>query len=241
MKARIGSVPYLNAKPLVEGLNSVKYEAPFQLAEDLRKRKLDAALVPVLEVLECPDYSVVEGVAIGSQNEVKSVFIAYEGALEKIKRIAIDPESKTSIALAKIIIERDFNLKVKWVKPEEKAEAQLMIGDKALNFRQTHPQAALLDLAQAWHIQRDLPFVFAVWAISNTFENKKKMAEQLRQAKKAGVGQLEKYGKTLAEEVYLKHNICYELGGSEKQAILRFQHELVALGLLKESLTLNWI
>lgn len=241
MKPRIGSVPYLNAKPLVEGLASIQYAVPAQLAEELRGKKLEAALVPVLEVLECPDYTVVEGVAIGSQSEVKSVFIAYQGALERIKRIAIDPESKTSIALAKIIIERDLNLKVKWVEPEEEADGRLFIGDKALDFRQAYPETSLLDLALAWYEQRNLPFVFAVWAIRRTFKDKNNLAEQLRRAKKAGVQQLEKYGKTPAEELYLKQYICYDLGDREKQAILRFQEELLLLGLLKEELMLNWI
>ena len=238
MKARIGSVPYLNAKPLTEGLNSITYEIPTRLANCLRQGELDAALVPTLEVLECPDYVVVEGVAIGSQREVKSVFLTYQGDLKNISQITTDSESKTSVALAKLIV-KELNLKVQWV--EEKAEAQLMIGDRALDFRKNNPQANVLDLGQAWHEQYKLPFVFAVWAIRQDFPNKKDLANQLRQAKEIGIKQLKKYVKTSEEEIYLRDSICYELGDREKEAILRFQQELLRMDLLKENLSLSWV
>ncbi|MBX7156785.1 MAG: menaquinone biosynthesis protein [Verrucomicrobiae bacterium] len=239
MKARVGSVPYLNAKPLTEGLDAVIYEVPSRLAECLRRGELDAALVPILEVLEWPNYEIVEGCAIGSEREVKSVFLTYP--LHEKVRIATDIESKTSVALAKIILEKDLNFKAQWVEPEEKFEAQLMIGDRALNFRKNYPQTPVLDLAQAWYQKRQLPFVFAVWAIRSEFQEKQALAERLRETKEKGVKQVEKYTASIEEEIYLKKNISYELGVLEKKAILRFQEELLSLGLIKERLALHWL
>lgn len=239
MKARIGSVPYLNAKPLTEGLESVIYDVPSRLAERLRKGELDAALVPVLEVLECPNYEMVEGVAIGSEREVKSVFLTYP--LHENVRIAKDNESKTSWALAKIIVENDLQLQVQWVDVNEASDSQLMIGDRALDFRKNHPQTPVLDLAKAWHEKRQFPFVFAVWAIRSEFPEKQALAKKIREAKEKGVKQFEKYATSPDEKIYLSQNISYELGSQEKKAILRFQEELLSLGLIKERFPLHWL
>lgn len=239
MKVRIGSVPYLNAKPLIEGLKEVVYEVPSRLAECLRKGELDAALVPVLEILEWPNYEIVEGVAIGSEQEVKSVFLTYP--LQENVRIAKDDESKTSWALAKIIVENDLQLQVRWLDANQASDSQLMIGDRALNFRKDHPQIPVLDLAKAWHEKRQLPFVFAVWAIRSEFSEKQVLAKKLREAKEKGMKQLEKYTTSLDEKIYLSQNISYELGSQEKKAILRFQEELLSLGLIKERFPLHWL
>jgi predicted solute-binding protein len=239
VKVRIGSVPYLNAKPLIEGLKEVVYEVPSRLAECLRKGELDAALVPVLEILEWPNYEIVEGVAIGSEQEVKSVFLTYP--LQENVRIAKDDESKTSWALAKIIVENDLQLQVRWLDANQASDSQLMIGDRALNFRKDHPQIPVLDLAKAWHEKRQLPFVFAVWAIRSEFSEKQVLAKKLREAKEKGMKQLEKYTTSLDEKIYLSQNISYELGSQEKKAILRFQEELLSLGLIKERFPLHWL
>src|SRR5688572_24046354 len=73
---RVGSVPYLNAVPLTRGLESeVIFATPAKLAEMLQRDQLDAALVSVTEVLFSERYDILDGVAVASLGEVKSVFL----------------------------------------------------------------------------------------------------------------------------------------------------------------------
>src|SRR5207249_7845042 len=71
---RVGSVRYLNAVPLTRGLeHEVVFATPSQLADQLRRDELDAALVSVTEVLFTDRYDVLDGIAVASLGEVKSV------------------------------------------------------------------------------------------------------------------------------------------------------------------------
>src|SRR5207249_6614369 len=75
---RVGSVPYLNAVPLTRGLEEeVVFATPAELAQMLRRDELEAALVSVTEVLFNDRYDVLDGMAIASLGEVKSVVLAH--------------------------------------------------------------------------------------------------------------------------------------------------------------------
>ena len=83
---RVGSVDSLNAVPLTRGIESeVKYAWPSQLAEMLRRDELDAALVSIVEVLFTDRYDVLDGIAIASLGEVKSVLLAHRQPLEEVR------------------------------------------------------------------------------------------------------------------------------------------------------------
>src|SRR5438309_10249227 len=71
---RVGSVPYLNAVPLTRGLeDEIVFLPPSQLAEKLRAGELDAALVSISEVLMHDKYDILDGIAVASLGEVRSV------------------------------------------------------------------------------------------------------------------------------------------------------------------------
>ena len=75
---RVGSVGYLNTVPLTRGLEEeVIYATPAKLAEMLQRDELDAALVSVVEVLFNDHYDILDGIAIASLGEVKSVLLAH--------------------------------------------------------------------------------------------------------------------------------------------------------------------
>src|SRR5215467_8714194 len=89
---RVGSVSYLNAVPLTRGLEEeVTFTTPAKLAEMLRKDELDAALVSVVEVLFNDRYDILDGIAIASLGEVKSVLLAHRRPLEEAREIFCDP------------------------------------------------------------------------------------------------------------------------------------------------------
>src|SRR5216110_3705858 len=95
---RVGSVPYLNAVPLTRGLEEqIIFVTPSKLAEMLRRDELDAALVSVTEVLFHDRYDVLDGIAVASLGEVKSVLLAHKPALSDATEIFCDTASLTSV------------------------------------------------------------------------------------------------------------------------------------------------
>src|SRR3989442_200315 len=102
---RVGSVPYLNAVPLTRGLeDQVIFATPAKLAEMLQRGELDAALVSVTEVLFNDRYDVLDGIAVASLGEVKSVFLAHRGPIEQAGEVFCDPASLTSANLLKVLL-----------------------------------------------------------------------------------------------------------------------------------------
>src|SRR6266566_1922311 len=89
---RVGSVRYLNAVPLTRGLeDEVVFATPSELAERLRRDELDVALVSVTEVLLTDRYDVLDGIAIASLGEVKSVLLAHRQPLDQVREVFCDP------------------------------------------------------------------------------------------------------------------------------------------------------
>src|SRR4051812_32983142 len=102
---RVGSVSYLNAVPLTRGLETeVVFATPARLAELLQKNELDAGLVSITEVLFSERYDVLDGVAVASLGEVKSVFLAHRKPLAEIREVYCDPASLTSVNLLKVLL-----------------------------------------------------------------------------------------------------------------------------------------
>src|SRR5204863_3906854 len=96
----VGSVKYLNAVPLTRGLESqIICATPSKLAEMLRRDELDAALVSVTEVLFSDRYDILDGIAVASLGEVKSVLLAHKVPLAELKEVFCDPASLTSVNL----------------------------------------------------------------------------------------------------------------------------------------------
>src|SRR5678815_283010 len=102
---RVGSVRYLNAVPLTRGIeDEIIFATPSRLAEMLRADELDAALVSVTEVLFNDRYDILDGIAIASLGEVKSVLLAHQQPLEAIRVCNGSCESRTSIWLLKVLL-----------------------------------------------------------------------------------------------------------------------------------------
>jgi hypothetical protein len=87
---RAGSVPYLNAAPLVRGLEGrLRLLPPSRLAVELQAGRLDAGLVSVTEPLLHDGYDILDGYGVASDGEVFSVFLAHRGRLEDVRRGAL--------------------------------------------------------------------------------------------------------------------------------------------------------
>src|SRR3954468_12039257 len=102
---RVGSVSYLNAVPLTRGVeDEITFTTPSRLAEMLEKNELDAALVSVSHVLMNDRYDILDGIAIASLGEVKSVLLAHRQPIEEAKEIFCDTASLSSIQLLRVLL-----------------------------------------------------------------------------------------------------------------------------------------
>src|SRR5882672_7925040 len=167
---RIGSVPFLNAVPLTRGIeDQIVLAPPSRLAELIREEKLDAALLSVTEVLFNDRYDILDGIAVASLGEVKSVFLAHRKPLDETRQILCDTASLTSVNLLKVLLgERGLKPDFAPLPNYHDAafyDAVLLIGDPALNFVRTPHEHHVWDLGTAWSELTGLPFVYAVWAL----------------------------------------------------------------------------
>src|SRR5580658_10897833 len=100
---KVGSVPYLNAVPLTRGLEEqILFAPPSELARMLQRDELDAALVSLTEVLMHDRYDILDGIAVASLGEVKSVFLAHRQPLAEMREIYCDTASLSSVNLLKV-------------------------------------------------------------------------------------------------------------------------------------------
>jgi predicted solute-binding protein len=240
---RLGSVPYLNARPLHWTLaEPVTFLEPHLLAVELAEGRLDAGLVPIYSILEnAGAYHIADGYAIGSLNIVYSVILAHSIPVVRIKTVALDPASRTSNHLVQVLLQKYFRISPRYVSAGEPADAQVIIGDPAIAYRQAHPDGRFLDLAQTWHSHTGLPFVFAAWAIRRDAPDPKGIAKELRAAGSSGLVERPSMAKTKFEHRYLYEHLYYHLGAPQKRAIDQFAADLTELGLLASRPELSYI
>jgi len=238
---RVGSVPFLNAVPLTRGIeDEVKLVSPARLAEMLRRDELDAALVSVTEVLFNDRYDVLDGVAIASLGEVKSVFVAHRYPVAETREIFYDTASLTSVNLLKVLLaERGVKAELIPLPDYDIApscDAVLLIGDRAIDFLLAGHSHQIWDLGAAWFELTRLPFVYAVWALRRGVENKE-LRRHLREAQDFGLDTLDHIIHTRTEydldfrKDYLGWHIHYYLGADEKRGLARFAELLRKHGL----------
>jgi chorismate dehydratase len=250
---RIGSVPYLNARPLIYGIeDKVTLCTPARLAELMFRKQFHAGLVPVAEVLLHDQYDVIDGIAIASRGPVASVFLAHREPIEKLKRIAIDPASRTSVWLLRVLLKVGYHIEPEFYPRPSGAklsehEAMMLIGDEAIWYATRNGTQPVWDLGEAWAELTGLPFVFAAWAVQRNGGHRPPLQQMLLRAKANGLAHIEEIVQDSTEATpeflhgYYTRNVCYELGVTEKQGLLRFQQYLKDLGLIGKAHDLRYI
>jgi chorismate dehydratase len=217
---RIAASSYLNTAPLIWSFlygsrqNTVElftHKAPSRCAEMLRKGEVDAALVPVIEYQRIPDIAIVPDVCVGSRAAVRTVVIASkQNNLKKIKRVALDDSSRTSVALVKIIFREFLGFEPEWqVAPPdlrtmlEHNDAALIIGDPAMKI--PREKFRVFDLATLWHDFTGLGFVFAMW-MARTNSAEKVRTIDFKAARDEGLAHLDEIAAGYPDQAVLSPN-----------------------------------
>jgi chorismate dehydratase len=174
-KIRVGAVRYLNAKPLVYQLESlaphaeIVYDLPSRLADGLAAGRLDVALIPSIESFQDPGYVIVSDACIACHGPALSVKLFSRVPVEEIRTLALDEGSRTSAALARILLKEQVGLKPELEKLpigaavyDTRADAVLLIGDRAMQPVR-EPFTVVWDLGEEWFRWTGVPVVFAMW------------------------------------------------------------------------------
>jgi chorismate dehydratase len=176
--ARLGAVGYLNARPLVFGLElrndlfRLRFDVPSKCAALLHEGSIDVGMIPSIEYLRGRSpYLIAPGMGIVSDGAVASVAVFSTRPIERVRSIAIDTSSRTSTALVQILCREAFGMEPELVPMPPsiggmvgRCDAALLIGDPALYLDCEDRGLLKVDLGESWTELTGLPFVWAFWA-----------------------------------------------------------------------------
>jgi chorismate dehydratase len=176
-KIRVGIVNYLNTKPLIYGLergpinNQIDLIGayPSRLAQLLIDDEIDIGLIPIAAIPRLPSYFIQSEYCIGAEGEIASVCLFSEVPMNEIRKVYLDYQSRSSVALLKWLMKEYWGIHPEIVEAENEEYLQLItgttaglvIGDRALQQRKI--STFIYDLGSEWRAITGLPFVFAAW------------------------------------------------------------------------------
>ena len=255
---RIGTVPYLVGRPLDSGLESepgieLSQDVPADLVLKLRAGEVDVALVSSIELYRMPGYRYIDELAVSGAGFVASVQVFLRKPIEMVRRLALDPASRTAAALVRVLFERRLGgrtdslprgsvelVEVAHDPRGADADAWLRIGDPALREYLGSDKRPVFNPSAEWTMRTGLPFVFACWIVRPGVELTPEQVEAFVRARERGGARRE----ALAREAsaawdlpleacrkYLLEECRYDPGRAMSVALRRFRDEAAPLGL----------
>jgi len=238
-KIRISAVSYTNTKPFLYGIQhtdiinkiELSLDMPSDCAQKLIDDKVDIGLIPVAATLNLPEWHLVSDYCIGAVGAVNSVFIFSNCPIEEVKTLQLDPESRSSNNLAKVLLKNYWKLKPHFVtnapdygKLDNKNTAFVQIGDRTFGKAGQYPY--VYDLAAEWTTFTGLPFTFAAWIANKPISPD--FIQEFNQSLQYG---LDHRNELFAEmtmrndfdlQDYLLHKIDYPLTLQKREALYLF-------------------
>jgi len=247
----VSAVSYLNTWPLVwgflhgpqKGLFDFRFDLPVHCAEALRDRKANIGLVPCAE-LDRLGLDFLPDLGIACEGPVRSILLMSRRPFDAIRTLAVDSSSRTSVALARIILAERYGCRPV-VTPHAPSleemmaenDAALIIGDPALHLDPETLPYRTLDLGAEWVAWSGLPMVFAVWAGRKEFLTPD-AAEAFRASHRWAREHVDEmverasaergFGKELARDYFTRH-IVYPLAAKHLEGLTLFRKLVLAL------------
>ncbi len=233
---------YLNSKPLIHGFEQGRMkdeidliiDYPANIAAMLVDDRIDVGLVPVAVIPSLPEHYIISDYCIGCDGEVASVCLFSEVPLDQVETVLLDYQSRTSVALLKVLLKEHWKISpqlvaagIDYEKDISGATAGLVIGDRALQQRSR--SAYIYDLGLAWKEMTGLPFVFAAWISNKKIDPA--FIGRFNEANAAGFDNLPLVideNKTPVYDLlkYYTENIRYRYSGDQQKALQRFMQEI---------------
>jgi chorismate dehydratase len=248
-------VAYLNARPLTYCLAGkvpgaeIILDLPSRLADALSRAELDVALVPSIEYFRIPGSVILSDVCIACEGAVKSVKLFGRTPIGEMKTLALDEGSRTSAALARILLKERFKLEPQLERLPAgvsllncSADAVLLIGDRGI-LPPEEKFEFVWDLGEEWTHWTGLPFVFALWVARPGLDcggAEGGLGEAFASARDEGLGRLEEIARVESPRVGISEEEClsyfcdhlrFRLGRRERNGLETFCRLAVRHGL----------
>lgn len=242
-KTRVAAVSYLNTKPLLYGIRHHPILSEIELIEDYPSRiatmliedEADIGLVPVAAIPQILNGHIITDYCIGCDGAVASVCLFSAVPIEQIETVYLDYQSRTSVVLAKILLNEYWKQKVSFLNAVDEyfrgkvtgTTAAVVIGDRALTQREA--VSFVYDLGEAWKAYTGLPFVFAAWVANKPLPSR--FIEQFNEANALGLQSLNKVieenkSSGVDLEQYYKKSIQYNLDLAKRSGMQLFLDKL---------------
>lgn len=261
---RIGMVNYINTAPIYEVWKEqvrrpdwvVTEAPPSELNRMLAAGELDLGFVSSYEYAARPEqYRIMADLSISATGPVGSVFLFSSVPPEQLegRQVLMTGQSDTSVQLLRIILEDFLLVRPEYISGEvfgartsdNEPAAVLAIGDEALRMavEKSSRYPVQVDLAEFWHRETGLPFVFAVCAVREDFLfTAEATARELHQAlidcRDQGLRRLPEICERAARRIPMDRDAChryllameYDLGPSKQRALNEFFTRLIRHG-----------
>ena len=244
---KICAVSYLNTLPFIYGLKQselihsidLKLYYPSICADKLINGEVDLALVPVAIIPKLKEAHIISDYCIGSNGAVDTVCLYSDVPIEQIESIALDYQSRTSVALLKILLKEYWQLNPELKKAnigfEENIQdknAALVIGDRAFALNSKHKY--IYDLSAVWKEMTALPFVFAAWVTNKKLP--KDFIVDFNKSLKNGLSDIDaalnfkgnNYPSYEKPKDYLNNKISYILDVDKQKAMELFLSKIIS-------------
>ena len=192
---------------------------------------IDLGLIPVAAIPQLPTWHLVGDYCIGTEGEIASVCLFSEVPMHEIKKVYLDYQSRSSVALLRWLMKEYWGIHPQIVEASDDhyreeikgTTAGLVIGDRALEQRKI--STFIYDLGSEWKAITGLPFVFAAWV------SREKLPDQfVEMFNKANAVGLEHIDEIVAShpfdlydlKKYYKLHLSYHLDERKRQGMERF-------------------
>jgi len=248
-RLRVAAINFLNPAPLMwdfehppldaelENRYLIRRMSPSECAAQLATGESHVGLIPIAALATVSHLGILPGCTIASKGRVRSLLLVRHAnqPLEKIRSLAADTASRTTLAYARIMFHKWHNADVPFIphaadldRMLERADAAIIIGDPALlaleeqsnRFARTHEELVYHDLAQEWRSLTGLPFVSAVWGAAQGSFVDEGMAADFIRSRDHGLANIDAIAADWARQIpipestirtYLSENIHYIL------------------------------
>jgi chorismate dehydratase len=245
-KIKISAVSYTNTKPFLYGLQhadvidsiDLSLDMPSDCAQKLIDNVVDIGLIPVAATLSMPHWEIISAYCIGAVGAVNSVFIFSNCDIKDVKTVQLDPQSRSSNNLARVLLKNFWLIQPELIKDAadytsslDSHTAFVQIGDRTFGKKEQYP--FVYDLAEEWQKFTGLPFVFAAWIANKPIPAD--FIQQFDKALKYGLDHRKELLKDLPQhpdfdlEDYLINKLDFDLTEDKKKALYLFLDYIKAL------------
>jgi chorismate dehydratase len=238
-KIRISAVSYTNTKPFIYGIQNTHFidqidlslDIPSDCAQKLIDDKVDIGLIPVAATLNLPEWHIVSDYCIGANGPVNSVFLFSNCDIHEIKTVQLDPQSRTSNNLARVLLKNWWKVNPQqitgaadYAQSPDPQTAFVQIGDRTFGKKAQYKYA--YDLSEEWQKLTGLPFVFAAWIANKPIPQA--FSDEFNKSLKFGLDHRPELLKELPKltdfdlEDYLMHKLDFNLTEDKKKALYLF-------------------